>query len=200
MKFLVVGFHGSGKREIAHILRKQDISVGRIFTNLEERSDTIYNSEEFEIFDTQTVNEIFENNSYMFIKEMGAVDGLTSYKTFEGLSTWEYDQNQVHVLSPDQFLAIPITKLIGEEICYVWVDNTRDARLTYYLSQESKYSFKDREELENADMDMFVKKMYSTAEGRVIYFMNEAPERISAIIYACIKHPDLLNIFTKYYN
>lgn len=205
MKYFIVGMHGSGKQEIGHILRKMDVSVGRIFTNLDDRNHNIYNVEEYELFDTQTVNEMFENNSYMFIKELETEDGLISYKTYEGLSTWEYDQNQVHIFSPDQLLAIPQTKLAGENICYVWLDNNRDQRLTYYIHNQSTYSFALREEVEGLDMDSFVKRIYtntydSSAGPRVLYFNNEVPERIATIIYSCIKYPDLLNIFIENYS
>ena len=201
MKFFIVGMHGSGKQEVGKILRKEDVSVGRLFANLDERPANIYNSEEYELFDTQTVNEIFENNSYMFIHALEAESGLINYKTYEGLTCWEYDQNEVHIFSPNQLLAIPTTKLRGEDICFVWLDNTRDNRMARYLDEGREYSFGFQENVESQDMDTFVRRMYGAGIGgsNVLYFTNELPERVAAVVYSCIKYPDLLNVFTMSY-
>lgn len=199
MKFIIVGLHSSGKQETGDILRSMDVSVGRLFTNLDEESPSIYNCNKYELFDTQIVNELFENDSYVFIHDLETKIGFVNYKTYEGLTKWEYEQNDVHILSPNQLLAIPPSKLRGEDIYYVWLDNTRENRMSYYISHDRTYSFGFQETLETQDMEAFVKKIYQLGP-RVLYFTNEQPERIATIIYACLKHPDLLPIFLKNYN
>lgn len=199
MKFFIVGLHSSGKQEVGQILRDMDVSVGRLFTNLDEESPSIYNCNKYEIFDTQIVNELFENDSYIFIHDLETQIGFVNYKTYEGMTMWEYDQNDVHILSPNQLIAIPPAKLRGEDICYVWLDNTREHRMSYYISRDCTYSFGFQESLETQDMESFVKKVYYPG-SKVLYFTNETPERIATIIYACIKHEDLLPIFLNNFN
>ena len=70
MKFLIVGLHSSGKQEILDILEKQGVEVGRLFSNIESASPSIYNSYNYELMSTSVINEMFENKAYMFLQEL----------------------------------------------------------------------------------------------------------------------------------
>lgn len=196
MKFIIVGLHSSGKHLIRKYLENKDINVGRIFSNIEERDEKIYRSNEFELFDTPTVNELFENESYMFIQGLSTPDGFINSRSYEGLTTWEWDHNDVFILSPDQLTAIPNIKLLNKDICFVWVDSTVDFRTSRYLDDGSIYNFGHREVVETRDMDTFVKYLYDFGYP-VLYFCNEIPERISTIIYTLHTYPDLIPTFKE---
>ena len=47
MKTFILGFHGSGKQEIADILRKEGIKVGKLFTNLPTFNNLSYQNYEY---------------------------------------------------------------------------------------------------------------------------------------------------------
>lgn len=121
MKFFIVGLHSSGKQEILDILEKQGINVGRLFSNIETPDVRIYNSYNYELMSTTDINEMFENKAYMFLKELETTATTKSYKYYEGLSTWAYDNNQIFALSPDQFIAIPPKSFRNDEIVLIWV-------------------------------------------------------------------------------
>ena len=106
MKFLIVGLHSSGKQEVLDILSEMGIKCGRLFSNLDNPSPEIYNSFNYDIYDMTDINEIFENNAYIFIHELDKSSNVNSYKYFEGLAKYEFDNNDVFVLSPDQLLHI----------------------------------------------------------------------------------------------
>ena len=198
MKFIIVGLHASGKQEVLDALEQKGVNCGRLFSNLEEADSTIYNSYNYELYSTSEVRNIFENNAYIFINELSSLSHLSSYKYFEGLSKYTFDNNDVFVLSPDQLLCIP-ANVIDEEICFIWMDNNKEDRLNKYKKDGLEYGFSDREKIEKHDINSFVKTMYSFKNSRVLYFVREDPCRVATVIYSLIKHPDLLDIFTKYY-
>ena len=73
MKFFIVGLHCSGKQEVLDILEKNGVRCGKQFSNIEEPSPNIYNSYNYELYSMRDINDIFENNAYIFINEL---DGL----------------------------------------------------------------------------------------------------------------------------
>ena len=200
MKFFIVGLHASGKQEILDILERWGICTGRLFSNIEEASPMIYNSYNYELMSTADINEMFENNAYLFLQELELSATTKSYKYYEGLSLWTYDNNQIFSLSPDQFIAIPQKSYKGEEIVIIWVDNDKHNRNNRYISEHRAYSFKEREEIENRDIAAFGKSIYSLPNSHVIYFANEEPGRVACSVLSLIEHPEYLPLYEKYFD
>lgn len=199
MKFFIVGFHCSGKQEVLDILNKYDIKCGKLFSNIDEPSTTIYNSYNYDLFSMKDVNEVFENNAYVFINELDSYSNLNSYKYFEGLSKWEFDNNDIFAISPNQLLHIS-QNAIKENVCFIWLDNNRDDRMARYRNERREYNFSNRENIEKRDVASFVKTMYSFNNSKLLYFVGEEPGRVAAIVYSLIKYPELIDIYTEYYN
>lgn len=192
MKFFIVGLHSSGKSDIVDFLERKGISCGHIFSDITTPKDNIYNSYNYELYTTKDVNEVFENNAYIFIRECKSGD----QKFYEGLSRYAFENNDVFVLSPDQLLAASFNN-INDDICFVWVDNTRSNRYNKYIDDRKSYNFKQREEIEAEDLSTFVKTVYSKP---LLYFSNEEPSRIASILYTMIKFPETRDIFFENYN
>ena len=199
MKFFIVGMHCSGKQEILDILENHDVSCGRQFSNLSSPSNQVYNSYNYELYDMVDINEIFENNAYIFINEVDSYSNLNSYKYYEGLSKYEFDNNDVFSISPDQLLHIS-KKNINDDVCFIWVDNNKEDRLNRYRSEKREYSFSSREEIEKKDINTIIKTIYNFNKSKVLYFVNEEPGRVAAVIYSLVKHPELIDIYAEYYN
>lgn len=201
MKYFIVGLHASGKQEILNTLEGLGAKCGRLFSNIENPDDTIYNVKNYEFYTNQDINDVFENNAYVFIQELplNHMCFRSDYKYYEGLSKYSFDQNQIFVLSPDQLLAIP-PSTINEPICLVWVDNTKNNRSTRYHSEKRNYNYIERDKYERRDLGAFVKAVYSFNNSKLLYFNDEDPGRVAAIIYNTIVNPESLDLFTKYFN
>lgn len=202
MKYIIIGMHSSGKQEVADILENHGIKCGRLFTNVDNPSaSNVYNGSNYEQYSSKDINEVFENNAYIFMHEFpwGNELNLSSLKYYEGLSLYEFENNDVFVMSPDQIFSISTTS-IKDDVCFIWMDNTKKERLNRYYAERRSYSFSNREEIESKDSNSFVKFLYGFEKGRVLYFTNEDPMRVAAVIYSLITHPDLLDIYTETYN
>lgn len=201
MKYIIIGMHCSGKHEVADILENNGINCGQLFTNADNLSTNVYNSSNYEQYTTKDINDIFENNAYVFMQEFPCIDeqNLSAFKYYEGLSLYEFDNNDVFVMSPDQFFAINPTN-VKEPVTFVWLDNPKKDRLNRYYAEKRSYSFYNREEIENRDSTLFVKSLYEFNNSNVLYFTSETPERIAAIIYSAITYPDLLPIYVDAFN
>lgn len=198
MKFLIVGFHCSGKQEVLDTLENLGINCGKHFSNFDNPHPNIYNSYNFDIFDNKDINEIFENNAYIYFNDIN-IDNHASYKYYEGITKYEFDNNDVFALSPDQFLKIS-AKSINDDVVIVWMDNNKENRLNRYREEKRSYSFSNREELEKSNINLFAKTIYNFNNSKLIYFINEDPNRVAVIIYTLIKHPELIDIYSEYYN
>lgn len=198
MKFLIVGFHCSGKQEVLDTLENLGINCGKHFSNLDKQQSNIYNSYNYDIFDNKDINEIFENNAYIYFNDIN-IDNHTSYKYYEGITKYEFDNNDVFALSPDQFLKIS-AKSINDDVVIVWMDNNKENRLNRYREEKRSYSFSNREELEKSNINLFAKTIYNFNNSKLLYFINEDPNRVAVIIYTLIKHPELIDIYSEYYN
>lgn len=198
MKFFVVGLHSSGKQEVLDILERNGINCGRQFSNIDEPSPSIYNSYNYELYSMSDINDIFENNAYIFINELENRN-INSYKYFEGLTKYEFDNNDVFTISPDQLLNISPSS-INEDICFIWMDNNSNDRMNRYRREKREYGFAQKDLIEKRDIDAFSKNLYSFNNSRVIYFTNEEPCRVATIIYSLIKHPDLMDVFVENFN
>ena len=188
------------EQEILDILEKQGVNVGRLFSNIENASSQIYNSYNYELMTTSDINEMFENKAYLFLQELESSATTKSYKYYEGLSSWTYDNNQVFALSPDQFIAIPQKSYRNEEIVIVWVDNDKHSRKNRYLTEKRSYSFNEREEIENKDIQVFGRSVYSLPNSHIIYFANEEPGRIACSVLTLVEHPEYIKLFEKYFD
>lgn len=187
MKYFVVGMHCTGKQELVKLLLAKNIVCGKIFTNIEK------NNIRYEIFEDKDIIEIFENKAYIYMKE---ADEYTR-NAYEGISLYEFDNNNVFVLSPDQFVAIPKQNLLNEDICLIWLDDNVSTRKQRYNYEKQIYDFSEQEEFERRDLDEFVKTIYSNQKFHILYFTNEDIARVSTILYACIKYPELVYDFEK---
>ena len=204
MKYIIIGMHGSGKQEVADILENNNIRCGRLFTNLDNPSaSSVYNGSNYEQYTTKDINEIFENNAYIFLQEFPFGDNpcpvSSVCKTYEGLSLYEFENNDVFVMSPDQLFVISPTS-IKDDITFIWMDNTKKDRLNRYYAEKRTYNFYNREKIESKDSNSFVKFLYGFERSKVLYFTSEDPARVEAIIYSVIKHPELLPIYTEAFN
>lgn len=202
MKYVIIGMHCSGKQEVVDILENNDIRCGRLFTNYDNTtSPNVYNGANYELYSDKDINGVFENNAYIFMHEFPFTNDLTasSLKYYEGLSQYEFDNNDVFVISPDQLFSISPSS-IKDNIVFIWLDNTKKERLNRYYTEKRTYSFSSREEIETKDSNSFVKMLYGFEKSNVLYFTNEDPARVAAIIYSLIKYPDLLPIYTESFN
>lgn len=198
MKFFIVGLHCSGKQEVLDILEKNGVRCGKQFSNIEEPSPNIYNSYNYELYSMCDINDIFENNAYIFINELEN-KYINSYKYFEGLTRYEFDNNDVFTISPDQLLHIS-QSVIKEDICFIWMDNNTTDRMNRYKREKREYGFIQKDDMEKRDIDSFSKTIYNFNNSKVIYFTNEEPCRVATIVYTLIKHPDLIDIFVENFN
>ena len=201
MKYFIVGLHSSGKQEIINILESYGVKCGKNFTNCEFLTEEMYNYDKYEKYSIMDVNDVFENDAYIFIQELpdGGKMNFTAHRWYEGLSKYSFDQNEVFVISPDQLLAIP-PKVINEEVCFVWLDNNKANRSTRYHNEKRAYNFNTRDEIERKDLGTFIKTLYTFNNSHILYFNNEEPNRIAAIIYTLINHPYMKDIYFKMFN
>lgn len=199
MKYFIVGLHSTGKQEVIDHLEKMGVKCGRIFSNIEEPSEEIYNSRNYELYSNEDINDIFENDAYVFIQELPQPQlGFKTGKYYEGLSKYSLDQNDVFVLSPDQLLAISPNTL-NDDICFVWLDSTKTRRTSRYHTEHRMYNYQDRENVERRDLQAFVKTLCSY-NAPMIYFIDEEPTRVATVIYTTIIHPDTFDMFVKNFN
>jgi hypothetical protein len=203
MKYIIIGMHCSGKQEVVDILENNGIKCGRLFTNLDNlTAPYVYNSSNYEQYTLKDVNEVFENNAYIFMQEFPFGDDVPvvpAIKYYEGLSLYEFENNDVFIMSPDQLFAISPTS-IKDDVTFIWMDNTKKERLNRYRTERRSYNFYSRENIELKDANSFVKFLYGFDNTNVLYFTSEEPGRIAAIIYSMVKHPDLIPVYTETFN
>ena len=185
--------HASGKEEAAiDICKSSGAKLGQTFTTCNTNSKEI-GIDNKTLYSNEDVIKMFENKAYLFIKECTDYD----YPFYVGLSMFDYDNNDVFVLSPDEFISIP---KFNSEVCFIWMDCSALERKHRYMTERRSYDFTKKEELENRDSDEFISKIYNTPNSHLIYFSNEDPMRVSAVVQALIQHPDLITVFERRYN
>lgn len=189
MKYIVIGLHGSGKQELYDMFKHAGLHCGRLFTN-----DTVFDNR-YESYSNEEIADIFENKAYMFIKECDEMNP----NSYEGLSLYEWDNNDVFVLSPDQMVSIP-QQAFNDDVCIVWMDNNRAHRHERYDEERRSYDWSQREHVETRNIDDFIKMIYNNKWMSVIYFNNEDIERVYAVVTAVVRHSDLVSLFTKHFN
>lgn len=197
MKFFITGLHSSGKQEVVDTLVGMGVKCGKLFTNMEDMPECVYNRNNYELYSNDDINTVFENEAYIFIQEHPqSTVGFKTGRYYEGLSKYTFDQNEVFILSPDQVLAIP-QKTINEPVCFIWLDNTKDNRSSRYYNERRLYNYNERDFHEKQDLNTYVKTLYSFPNSSIIYFNDEVPGRIATIIATMIKHPDTVTDFVK---
>lgn len=186
-KYFVVGFHCTGKKEILDDLESLGVKVGRLFTN--NTSLTNIYQQNMLLYNSQDIDTLFENQAYIFLQKR--MINHTSY--YEGLSLYEYDNNDVFMLTPNQFNNIPI---IPNDVVVLWLDNNVSNRKSRFLTEKRDYDFLTEENYENGDIMEFIDKIN---ENNPMYFNNEDPLRVSAVIYSLVKNPQLYSVYKKRY-
>lgn len=181
MKYILTGLHASGKKEAADRLLKDGIKVAKMFTNCENID---YNASLYEFLSTDEMNRIFENGAYVYFSD--ADRNMSS--NYETLSTSEFDRSDVIVLSPNQLNNMPM-KALPDRVCFVWMDCNQSERMNRYKTEKRQYSFADREELERMDLGDYVSKIYGMPNSTSIYFSNEDPQRVAAIVEVMVRYP-----------
>lgn len=197
MKFFVTGLHSSGKQEVIDILTDMGIKCGKWFTNMDDMPSNMYNIKNYELYSNEDINEVFENDAYIFIQEHPQASlSFKVGKYYEGLSKYTFDQNDVFILNPDQLLAIT-PSAIKDDVCFIWLDNTKDNRSSRYYNERRLYNYHERDIYEKRDLNSYVKCLYSFNNSKLLYFNNEIPNRVATIIYTMIKHPDMIDVFVN---
>ena len=192
MKYIITGLHSSGKLEAVQQLMDNGVRVGKLFTNADSQQ---YHGQLYELYQTDEVNRIFENQAYVYFSEIeNSISNI-----YEGLSSFEFDNNDVFILTPNQINALPM-KSLPEEVCFVWMDCNTNNRANRFKTEHRQYDFKYREDLERFDLSDFVDKLYNLPNSRIVYFSNEDPQRVAAIVEIMVKYPDAAKIITKNFN
>lgn len=187
-KFIIIGFNASGKMAVANRLREMDVKVGHTFRSTESVGSQY--SLSTKIYDVEEINNLFENQSYLFIKE--SVNKANKY--YEGISFHEYQTHDVFVMTPDQFNTIA---KFDDNVVFVWLDNNTAQRRYRHHSEKRKYDFNRQERIEKEYIQDFTDRI---GDNAILYFMNEDPDRVAAIIYSVIKYPELLDVYLEAFN
>lgn len=187
-KYVVIGFNASGKMSVANKLREMGIKVGQTFRSTESVGNQYSISST--IYDVEEVNNLFESQQYLFIKE--SVNKANKY--YEGISHYEYQNNDVFVMTPDQFNTVA---RFDENIIFVWLDNNTTQRRFRHHAEKRKYDFNRQEAIEKEYIQDFTDRL---GDNAILYFCNEEPDRVAAIIYSLINHPDLVETYIKAFN
>jgi hypothetical protein len=187
-KFIIIGFNCNGKMHVAKRLEEKGVRVGHIFRNTESVGEQY--SLSTVVYDSKEVNDLFENQSYIFIKE----SQNKADKYYEGLSFYEYQNSDVIIMSPDQFNMVP---RFDDNVIFVWLDNNDTNRRYRHRAEKRKYDFANQDRLEKEYIHDFMDRI---GDNPIIYFLNENPERVATIVHSLIKHPDLTDEFLETFN
>ena len=197
MKIFVVGKQCSGKTEILNECEELGLRVGREFCNI--KSSALHIDPKYERYTMDDISKIFENNAYICISginESGVLDGYMGYR---GISLYTFDNSDVMALHPNQVCELN-KQAITDDVLFIWMDDNRDRRIHRYAENKYVYNFIEVEENESQFDADFVKVIYNLPHSTLIYFNNEDPSRVAAIIYAIRNHPDLIDIFVNRFN
>ena len=197
MKIFVVGKQCSGKTEILNECEELGLRVGREFCNI--KSSARHIDPKYERYTMDDISKIFENNAYICISginESGVLDGYMGYR---GISLYTFDNSDIMALHPNQVCELN-KQAITDDVLFIWMDDNRDRRIHRYAENKYVYNFIEVEENESQFDADFVKVIYNLPHSKLIYFNNEDPSRVAAIIYAIRNHPDLIDIFVNRFN
>jgi hypothetical protein len=194
MKIFIVGKQCSGKTDVLDACEELGLKVGREFCNI--KSNVLHIDPKYESYNIDDIDKIFESGAYICITgidESGVLDGYMGYR---GLSLYTFDNSDIMLLHPQQVCAIN-KKAITDKVVFVWLDNNRDNRIHHYAEKKCMHDFIEIEDIESQFDADFIKTIYNFPNSKLLYFNNEDPERVAAIVYALVKHPELLDIFAN---
>ena len=191
MKYLIIGRQGCGLPEIIRELEELGLSVGHIFRSIQELQPQTYTLSHI-VYDYSDIEKIEESGSYIFMQEC-----FQKEKFLEGLSFYEYDNNDVIYMGIDHVVKIPQKTWDKMDVTIIWLDNTSDYRYNHLAESGCTHNIEIQEDNESFHIQGFIERVY---DKKHIYFFNEDPDRVTAIIYGLVKHPDLLDIFVKKFN
>lgn len=181
------------------MLEEMGDKVGHPFSNCEP-DPKIYNSDTFEFMDVDIISELFENKAYVFIQEVPVPLGQSnSTRYYEGIDLTTFDENDVFVMTPDQVMNMT-SKYGRSEICFVWMDANKLIRQNRHRTEKRSYVFKEREAYEQPFIGDFTKHLYNFDKAHILYFDNEVPARVAAILHTLIIHPELMDLYTNAFN
>lgn len=191
MKIFIIGMNSVGKSEVIKDLTSLcNIKEGKRFCSLESAENENY-LQHYHFYDNIEVNNMFENKAYFFLNE----NRNFTKNFYEGISLYEYENYDIFMLSPDQFIQVP---KFDKDTIFVWMDGNLQNRRSRYIAERRKYNLTKIDEIEREYSNDFVSKLYTYKN--VLYFNNEDPSRISAIIYAIYKDPSLIEVFRNRFN
>lgn len=193
-KYILIGPHSSGKREVLSVCRSMGLRVGSQFVVPGDIPDEIYQDEDADVYTFKEVSNIYTQGAYLCMSSGGIVPAGEIYR---GISLYEFDNNDVFYITPDQLPSLNKTVLNKYNIVWIWLDNTRVKRENYHKSNDFYYDFAAQER--NEAMDDFPSLLYSYGYP-VLYFSGDIPERIATVIYTLVKYPSLLEIYIKNYS
>ncbi len=193
MKFIIVGKNAAGKHRVSELCQEAGMKVGKEFSNIPKLLPEIYMNN-YEKYSSEDISTIFESNSYICINSIEEDNVPEGYMYYRGISLYTWDNNEVFVMSPQQVCNLN-KKNIGDDIVFIWMDSNREYRLNRHRGRT--YSFTEVDKRESQfDKDM-VNSIYGMDNSEVLYFNNEEPDRVAAIVVALYKYPDLLDMFVE---
>lgn len=200
MKIFIVGSQGTLKSELYSLLKDSRFKCGKNFTNNTE-ADTTYNKYIYKYYTNKVVEELFEQDAYVFICNSGYdPEGI-----FTGLDLDEYENNDVFVFTPEQFINVKPQYIKGALI--VWLDGKRKWRMNNIRyagsnGDEPTYNVYDVEKVENTFVPRFYKilRKSSNENKNVLYFYEEEPRRVEFIVKTAAKDPKALKEIINKFN
>lgn len=197
MKIFIVGSQGTMKSDVYNLFKEDKLRCGKLFTNNTE-SELTYNKYLYKYFPSKVVEEIYEQGAYVFICNAGYdPEGI-----YTGLDLDEYENNDVFVVTPEQFTHIGSAFL--KDTLILWLDGRREWRfnnIRYKGGSEPTYNIYNIDTVESATTKAFYKSIRKVQSDNknVLYFLEESPGRVEVIAKTIFRDPKLLREFiTKF--
>lgn len=192
MKIIITGLHCSGKQEVLNLLQEDGFKCGQMFSNMKENE---LNNNQYKYYNDNTIGEVFDNNAYIYIKQLKNRNDLNVY--YEGISSYDWDENDIFSLNSD---VVANLNSVKDEIIYVWIDNTWTQRYEKWKDEGRKYNFDILEREEQENQQDFYDRLYNGKNTKVVYFSNEEPSRIKTIIKMLLKYPEMVDEIVENFN
>lgn len=188
-KFLIVGRQGSGISQVVQELENLKVSVGHIFRSIKDLKPESYTLSQ-KIYSYEDIEKMEITHAYIFLQER-----FQREKFIEGLSFWDYDNNDVIYMGVDQMAQIPEKVWDDMNVIIVWLDDNTDNRMSRLRTCHHDINLQENNE--KPYIQGFVDRIY---DKPYLYFFNETPERTATIIWSLVKYPDLIDIYIKNFN
>lgn len=192
MKYIIIGNHSCNKHKVLDELEKLGVKVGREFTTSPTKIlDFDKNGDQLTQLE---VEDLFTNQSYVTICNINTGRG----DFYRGVTQQTYDDTDITAMTPEMVNNIYLSRAKGD-VCLIWIDDTKQVRRRRHIDERRKYNFEELEESSSFHVHSITTLLKRVCGDNWIYFSNENEDRIVAIIYSLIKHPDLLDIYIKYF-